>query len=172
MVVRLIRLLLPAAMLATASLGATGAPAGASATQAGAYTNHANWQLGFAGTAVVPGSGSFGFWGWCAFAGVSSGTGDCQVSQYFHVAGGNGFTCEESIDISSFDASGGTFVIEAATVTVRPSRLTNQCLAFFPGPAGFPVDTQFPAAAGHYNFGSQALGAAIGEFQLQVTQLT
>ncbi|HEV2139342.1 MAG TPA: hypothetical protein VGR53_10930, partial [Nitrososphaerales archaeon] len=48
----------------------------------------ANWQVGFAGTITVPGSGGFGFWGWCDFAGgtgspATSGTdADCQVSTY------------------------------------------------------------------------------------------
>src|SRR6266581_2245149 len=49
----------------------------------------ANWQVGFAGTFVIPGSGSGGFWGWCDFAGgtgspATSGTdADCQTSVYF-----------------------------------------------------------------------------------------
>src|SRR6266571_2186783 len=49
----------------------------------------ANWQVGFAGTFVTPGSGSGGFWGWCDFAGgtgspAASGTdADCQTSVYF-----------------------------------------------------------------------------------------
>jgi hypothetical protein len=86
-----------------------------------------------------------------------------------HGPAGSGFTCHESIDVSSWDASGGTFVITTATVTVNPSSLTGPCLAFFPGPAGFPVDTGFPAAAGHYNFGG--IGGVRGEFQVQVTQI-
>jgi hypothetical protein len=172
MVLRVLRLLLPAAMLVTATLGATATPAGAGATQAGAYTNHANWQIGFAGTGTAPSTGlGLGFWGWCAFAGVSSGTGDCQFAQYFHGPSGSGFTCQESLDVSSFDASGGTFVIDAATVTVKPSSLTNLCLSFFPGLAGFPVDSGIPAAAGHYNLGGLGPGM-VGEFQIQVTQLT
>jgi hypothetical protein len=131
-----------------------------------------NWQLGFSGTGVIPGTGQgFGFWGWCAFGGgVTSGNdGDCQVAQYVHGPAGSGFTCHESIDVSAWDGSGGTFVIEAATVTVNPSSLTGPCLSFFPGPAGFPVDTGFPAAAGHYNFGG--IGGVRGEFQVQVTQI-
>jgi hypothetical protein len=131
-----------------------------------------NWQLGFSGTGVIPSTGQgFGFWGWCAFGGgITSGNdGDCQVSQYVHAPAGGGFTCEESVDVTAWDASGGTFVIEAATVTVHPSSLTEACLAFFPGPAGFPVDTGFPAAAGHYNLGG--IGGVRGEFQVQVTQI-
>jgi len=131
-----------------------------------------NWQLGFSGTGVVPGTGvGFGFWGWCAFGGgVTSGDdGDCQVSQYFHGPHGSGFTCEESIDVTSWDASGGTFVA-TGTVTVNPTSLTGPCLAFFPGSASFTdLDTGFPAAAGHYNLGG--IGGVRGEFQLQVTQI-
>jgi hypothetical protein len=141
------------------------------ATPALAYGKE-NWQLGFSGTGVFPGTGQgFGFWGWCAFGGgVTAGnTGDCQIAQYVHGPAGSGFTCHESIDVTSWDASGGTFVLKAARVTVTPSSLTGPCLAFFPGPAGFPVDTGFPAAAGHYNLGG--IGGVRGEFQLQVTQL-
>ena len=141
------------------------------ATPALAYGRD-NWQIGFSGTGVVPSTGQgFGFWGWCALGGgVTSGNdGDCQLAQYVHGPSGSGFTCHESIDITSWDGSGGTFVINAATVTVTPSSLTGPCLAFFPGPAGFPVDTGFPAAAGHYNFGG--IGGVRGEFQIQVTQI-
>jgi hypothetical protein len=129
-----------------------------------------NWQLGFSGTGVNPGTGQgFGFWGWCAFGGgVTSGNdGDCQVAQYFH--GPSGFTCHESIDITSWDGSGGTFVI-SGTATVNPTGETGPCLAFFPGSASFTnVDTGFPAAPGHYNLGG--IGGVRGEFQIQVTQI-
>ncbi len=131
-----------------------------------------NWQIGFSGTAVFPGTGQgFSFWGWFAFGGgVTSGNdGDCQVSQYLHLPAGSGFTCEESVDVTSWDGSGGTFVIKSGTVTVHPTSQTANCLAFFPGPAGFPVDTGFPAAAGHYNLGG--IGGVRGEFQIQVTQI-
>ena len=130
-----------------------------------------NWQIGVAATGVAPSTGlGFGFWGWCALGGgVTSGNnGDCQFSQYAHSQSG-GVTCEESLDITSWDGSGGTFVIKAATVTVNPTSTTVPCLAIFPGPAGFPFDTGFPAKAGHYNFGS--IGGIRGEFQIQVTQI-
>jgi hypothetical protein len=141
------------------------------ATPALAYGQE-NWQIGFAGTGVAPSNGfAFGFWGWCAFGGgVTSGnTGDCQFSQYFHTSAGGGFTCQESLDITSWTGSGGTFVIIAATAKVNPTSLTAPCLAFFPGPTGFPVDTGFPAAPGHFNFGT--FGTLRGEFQVQVTQI-
>jgi hypothetical protein len=139
-----------------------------------------NWQIGVSATGVLPGTGvGFGFWGWCAFGGgVTSGNnGDCQFSQYQHAPSGSGipaFTCEESFDITSWEAEKlsspfVTFVIDAATVTVHPTSQTGNCLAFFPGPAGFPVDTGFPAAAGHYNLGG--IGGLRGEFQIQVTQI-
>ena len=132
-----------------------------------------NWQIGVAGTGVAPSTGQgFGFWGWCTFGGgVTSGTnGDCQFAQYVHLPAGGGFTCHESLDITAWDASGGTFVITAATVTVTPSDLTVPCLVLFPGPAGFPMNTGIPAAAGHYNLGG--IGGVVGELQIQVTQLT
>ncbi len=131
-----------------------------------------NWQLGFAGTGVAPSTGfGFGFWGWCAFGGgVTSGNnGDCQFSQYFHAPAGGGITCQESLDITSWDGSGGTFVI-AGTATVNPSSATGPCLAIFPGSASFTgVDTGFPAAPGHFNL--VTIGGVRGEFQVQVTQI-
>lgn len=153
-----------AALLAAGTATVSANPVGA----AGA----ANWQVTFAGTGVIPGGGGgFGFWGWCDFAGgVSSGNaGDCDFAQYFHAPGGGGFTCQEDLNITSWDGSGGTFVIEAATPTVHPTSLTGPCLSFFPGPAGFPVDTGFPAAAGHYPIGS--IGGVVGQFQITVTQI-
>jgi hypothetical protein len=134
-----------------------------------------NWQIGFSGTAVTPGTGQgFGFWGWCAFGGgVTSGNnGDCQFAQYVHAPAGSGFTCHESLDITSWTGISGTFVINTATATVNPTSLTVPCLAIFPGSAGFPVDTGFPAAAGHYNFTSIFLAPGQrGTFQIQVTQI-
>ena len=132
-----------------------------------------NWQLGFAGTGVMPGTGfGFGFWGWCTFGGgVTSGNnGDCQISQYFHAPAGSGLTCEESLDITSWSGSTGTFVI-AGTATVHPASATVPCLASFPPfSASFTgFDTGFPAAPGHYNFG--AFAGLRGEFQVQVTQI-
>ena len=131
-----------------------------------------NWQIGFAGTGVFPGTGvGFGFWGWCTFGGgVTSGTnGDCQFAQYAHLPAGSGFTCHESLDITSWDGSSGMFFINTATVTVNPTSLTGPCLALFPGPGGFPVNTMIPSAPGHYNLGG--IGGLVGEFQIQVTQL-
>jgi hypothetical protein len=135
----------------------------------------ANWQVAFSATATAPGTGQgFGFRGWCAFAGgVTSGDdADCELAQYVHGPAGSGFTCHGSVDATAWDASGGTFVITAATVTVTPASLTDPCLAFFPGPLGFPVDTEFPAASGHYNFGSFLDPGSKGSFQVQVTQVS
>src|SRR5215468_4798232 len=93
----------------------------ATATPAMAY-GKANWQTTFAGTATFPSTGnSFGFWGWCDFAGgVASGTsGDCQLAQYVHTPAGSGFTCHESIDLTAWTTTTGTgtFVITgSATV--------------------------------------------------------
>jgi hypothetical protein len=138
----------------------------------------ANWQLGFAGTATVPGSGfGFGFWGWCEFNGVSSGTGDCQVTQYVHVRAGGGVNCHQSINVTSWTGTGGTFVLLSGTTTTSPSSAAAACAA--PGgPGGLPpsfntpFDTFFPAAPGHYNLTAFFLfPGAVGELQLQVTQI-
>jgi len=130
-----------------------------------------NWQIAFSGTAVAPGTGGFGFWGWCALGGgVTSGNdGDCELAQYFHAPAGSGFTCEESVDITSWSGTTGTFVV-TGTATVHPTSLTGLCLAFFPGSASFTdLDSGIPAAAGHYNLGG--IGGIRGEFQIQVTQI-
>jgi hypothetical protein len=142
------------------------------ATPALAAYGAENWQIGFAGTGVNPGTGvSFGFWGWCAFGGgVTSGnTGDCEVSQYALAPAGSGFTCEESVDITSWSGTTGTFVV-SGTATVNPTSLTAPCLAFFPGSASFTdLNSEIPAAAGHYNLGG--VGGLRSEFQIQVTQI-
>ena len=133
-----------------------------------------NWQIGFAGTAVAPGTGlGFGFWGWCAFGGgVTSGNnGDCQISQYFHAPAGSRLTCEESLNITSWDVgSNGDFFI-TGTATVNPASATVPCLASFPPfSASFTgVDSMIPAAPGHFNLG--AFAGTRGELQIQVTQI-
>jgi hypothetical protein len=147
------------------------------AGSAGAYGGGpANWQIGFAGTGVFPGTGfGFGFWGWCAFSGgVSSGNGgDCQVSQYLHTPSGN-VACEQSINISSWHVSPVPFpnFVLSGTATTHPSSATSAC----PVAGGVPPSfTGFapgiPAIAGHYNL-SGVLGSPAGEFQIQVTQIT
>jgi hypothetical protein len=132
-----------------------------------------NWQIGLAGTGVAPSTGQgFGFWGWCALGGgVTSGTnGDCQFAQYVHAPAGSGFTCQISLDITSWDGSSGTFFI-TGTATVNPTSLTGPCLTIFPGSASFTgVNSLIPAAPGHYNLGSLFPGLP-GEFQIQVTQI-
>jgi hypothetical protein len=146
-----------------------------------------NWQIGFAGTAVAPGTGfGFGFWGWCTFGGgvFSGNTGDCQFAQYVHTSSGSGFTCHESLDITSWDVTSGpppnfpfpNFTI-TGTATITPTSLTTPCLALFPGSSfltgvnGFAgAPTGIPAAAAHYNLNG-VLGLT-GEFQIQVTQIT
>jgi hypothetical protein len=142
-----------------------------SATPARAY-GQATWQVAANGTGVVPGSGvGFGFWGWCAFAGgVTSGNdGDCQFAQYFHGPSGSGFTCEISMDITAWTASGGTFVI-TGSASARPVSNAAACLALFPGAATYTnVDTGIPAAANHYNLGG--IGGVVGEFNIQVVQI-
>ncbi len=142
-----------------------------------------NWQIGFAGTAVAPGTGfGFGFWGWCAFGGgvapfTSGTTGDCQFAQYLHLPSGSGFTCHESLDIKSWDVEQGTMLpvpsfFVTGTATVNPTSATTPCLALFPmtTTSNFSkVDSGFPAAPRHYNL--NGLLGARGEFQIQVTQI-
>jgi hypothetical protein len=145
-----------------------------SASPALAY-GKANWQVAVNGTATFPSNGmGFGFWGWCEFAGgVTSGNdGDCEFAQYFHAPAGSGFTCHLSLDVSSWDASGGTFVI-TGTASVNPTRLTEPCVEFFPGSADFSgMDTGIPAAAGQYHPGVSALApGAVGEFNITVVQI-
>ena len=158
-------------VLVAAMLGIAGTLGIFAATPASAYGAE-NWQIGFAGTGVFPGTGQgFGFWGWCTFGGgVTSGNnGDCQVSQYVHASSGSGLTCEESVDITSWSGSSGMFVV-TGTATVNPASATGPCLAIFPGSASFTgLDTGIPAEPGHFNLGG--IGGIRGEFQIQVTQI-
>ncbi len=98
----------------------------------------ANWQVGFAGTGVLAGSGQqFGFWGWCAFAGgtasspgapVASGTdADCKVDNYFLTNTGQRLQFQQSIQGTAWDEKTCTFppcltandfFITAGTVTL------------------------------------------------------
>ena len=153
-------------LLAAAVVGSTASPAAA--------YGRANWQVAVNGTGNFPSTGmGFGFWGWCEFAGgVTSGNdGDCEFAQYVHGPSGSGFTCHLSLDVSSWDATGGTFVI-TGTASVNPTRLTGPCVSFFPGSNPYSgVDTGIPAAPGHYALGSGALGAPVGEFNIQVTEI-
>ncbi len=130
-----------------------------------------NWQLGVAGTGTAPSTGfGFGFWGWCDFGGgVTSGnTGDCQISQYLHTPSGR-VDCEQSIDITSWDRSGGTFVFSGTSVT-NPASATALCPIAGGVPPSFSnFNPGIPAAAGHYNFGT--FDGLVGEFQLQLTQI-
>jgi hypothetical protein len=162
------------AFLVTATIAATLAVSLAvfAAKPASAYGRE-NWQITFSGTGVAPRTGfGFGFWGWCGLGGgVTSGNdGDCELAQYVHQPAGSGFTCHESLDITAWDASGGTFVI-SGTATVTPTSLTEPCLAVFPGSATFSgEDTGIPAEPGHHNLGSLGPGLK-GSFQVQVNEI-
>jgi hypothetical protein len=157
------------AIVAAALLGVS------SATPGLAYGAE-NWQIGFAGTGTVAGTGNgFGFWGWCALGGgVTSGnTGDCQFAQYVHTPSGSGFTCHESLAITSWTVGVNGDFFASGTVTVTPTNLTAPCLAIFPGTptTSFTgMDLGIPAKAGHYNLGALIPGEP-GEFQIQVTQI-
>jgi hypothetical protein len=145
----------------------------ATSSSVGAYGGGpANWQVGFAGTGVVPTTGiGFGFWGWCEFSGgVVAGTNsDCQVSQYVHSPTFS-VNCEQSINVISWTAATGTFVINE-TSTTNPSSATAMCLAAGGVPPADPAfDTHIPAFPNHYNL--NGLFGAPGELQLQVTEIT
>ena len=166
---RMLRTVFPRSLLGFLVMAVLGVGA---ATPAMAYGRE-NWQIGFAGTGVAPGTGfGFGFWGWCGLGGgvVSGNTGDCQVSMYVHSPSGR-VNCEQDVNLTSWTGAGGTFVFLAGTTTTHPASATALCQFAGGLPATFntPFDTMFPAAAGHYNFGS-ILGP-VGELQLQVTQI-
>jgi|SRR5215467_7273982 len=144
------------------------------ATPASAY-GKANWQLTFAATGTFPSTGNgTGFWGWCDLGGgVTSGTtGDCQITQYVHSAAGSGFTCHESLDLTAWTGTGGTFLI-TGTGKVTPVSLTDACLGIFPGSSPFTdVNSGIPSTPGHFNFGVGAIfPGAVGEFNATVTQV-
>jgi hypothetical protein len=148
-----------------------GAVFAVSTTSASAY-GKANWQVTANGTGTFPGTGfGLGFWGWCAFAGgVSSGNdGDCEFAQYIHAPAGSGFTCHVSLDVTSWDASGGSFVI-TGTASAKPASVAAPCLEFFPGSASYSgFDTGIPSAPGQYHFGT--IFGGVGESNFTVTQV-
>ncbi len=162
----------------------------------------ATWQAAFAGTGALPcrvfplvcasftpplpptAIASNGFWGWCDFVGVSTGTaGDCEISDYFHISvpsiGVVTVTCEHSIDVTGWTTGTSAFLppslaglgifINSGTVTNNPSSAT--CNAVFPpGTISMPQDTGIPAMAGHFNT-NQAIFTLPGQFQITVTQV-
>jgi hypothetical protein len=164
---------------------------GSSATSAFGY-GKANWQAALTGTFVNPGTGtSEGFWGWCDFAGgVTSGNdADCQLSEYFHLPAGTGWTCELSIDGTSWDQSiqnfpFATFHMSGSLVVHGHLTPTQQddCVGFFvfgDPTVGYSsrtftnVDTFIPAAPGHYDFNDLVpfFGFRVGEFNFTVKQI-
>ncbi len=121
-----------------------------------------NYQLGFSGTLVAPGTGfGFGFWGWCAFGGgtgtlPTSGTdGDCNYALYIHTSSGS-VTCEQSVDITSWTIQPTAFgpdFFATGTATNHPSS-ADICFGLFPGvfPSSFSdFDTLLPGVPGHYS---------------------
>jgi hypothetical protein len=153
----------------------------------------ANWQTALTGTFVLPGTGtSEGFWGWCDFAGgVASGDdADCELSEYYHLPGGAGWTCELSIDATSWDQSVQNFPFPTFHVSGRVvvhGHLTpiqqDYCVGFFvygdptvayPSRTFTNVDTFIPAEPGHYNFNFLVpiiFPGAVGEFNFTVSQV-
>jgi hypothetical protein len=152
------------------------------ATPALAYGTE-NYQLGFAGTASVP-SGTFGFWGWCAFGGgtgtlpTSGNTGDCNYALYEHASPG-GVTCEQRVDFTKWTIESTPFPPFAdffgwGTSTVNPSSAT-VCFGLFPGvftQTFTHFDTLLPGAPGHYSLNGLSMGAVtFTELQIQVTAI-
>ena len=175
MVMRLLRLVIPAAALVAASLGSAASPAHAYGPE--------NYQLGFSGTAVAPGTAfALGFWGWCAFGGgsgslpTSGTTGDCNFALYVHTSSG-GVTCEQKVDVTSWTIQPSSVVpfptfFATGTSSVNPNR-DSICFGLFPGifpPTFTDFDTLLPASPGHYNLNGVALaGLTFTELQAQVT---
>ena len=149
-----------------------------------------NYQVTFAGTGVTPGAVGLGFWGWCAFGSATATTGgvptagtdgDCQFAEYVHPAGGGGFTCHVSLDLTQWQIMFSTNshtndFFFSGTATITDASLTPQqvgaCLGFagLPGTTFSNVDSELPAARGHHNFGN-IFGTTNGEFQETVTLL-
>lgn len=135
----------------------------------------ATWQVTFNGTAVQPGVGGFGFWGWCDFAGglTSGNSADCEYAQYLHAPGGN-LTCHDSLDITSWAISrtNDDFLV-TGTATIKPAAVADACLTYplFPNSFSFTdADTEIPAflpSGGHATLG-QLLGG-VGEFNITET---
>ena len=138
-----------------------------------------NYQLGFAGTAVAPGTGfGVGFWGWCAFGGgtgklpTSGTTGDCEYALYVHTSSGR-VTCQQSVDVTSWTIETGAFgpdFFVTGTATVHPAS-AGICFGLFPGvfpPTFTDFDTLLPGVPGHYNLNGFA---GFNQLQIQVTAI-
>ena len=138
-----------------------------------------NYQLGFAGTAVAPGTGfGVGFWGWCAFGGgtgklpTSGTTGDCEYALYIHTSSG-GVTCQQSVDVTSWTIKTGAFgpdFFVTGTAAVHPAS-ASICFGLFPGvfpPTFTDFDTLLPGVPGHYNLNGFA---GFNQLQIQVTAI-
>jgi len=159
-----------------------------SAASVGAY-GKANWQTTLHGTFNFPTTGnSFGFWGWCDFAGgVTSGNdADCQLEEYVHAPAGSGWNCHLDIDGTSWDQSIQNFPFPtfhmSGSLVVRGNLTPDEqdvCVGFFVFGAPIPyssrtfsnVDTFIPAAPGHYNFFAGFIPGAVGSFGFQVNQI-
>jgi len=148
------------------------------ATPAQAYGAE-NYQLGFAGTVVAPGTGfGVGFWGWCAFGGgtgtlpTSGTTGDCNYALYIHTSSGR-VTCEQSVDATSWTIKPGAFGLDffaTGTATVHPASAVI-CFGLFPGvfpPSFTDFDTLLPGLPGHYSLNGFG---GFTELQVQVTAI-
>jgi hypothetical protein len=166
------------ALLAAALLG------GLSASGAMAY-GAANWQLAFSGTGSSPLLGSFGFWGWCDFAGGTSFTasglatagtrGDCEYAYYSRTPAVSA-TCHESLDLNGWYIGTNGDWFFSGTATVKPAAQTAFCESLPGNPAtssfGF-MDSLIPAAPGHLNLNGLTIGPfSFTELQIQNTPIS
>ena len=156
-----------------------------SATSAFGY-GKATWQAALTGTFVFPSSGvGLGFWGWCDFAGgVTSGDdADCQVAEYFHLPSGSGWTCQVSVDATSWYANQTTGTFHVSGSLAVHGHLTQEqadlCAGFYVFGDTIPyssrsftdVETFIPAAPGHYAIPPSVIFGpdVVGEFNFTVS---
>jgi hypothetical protein len=159
----------------------------ATSSSVGAYGGGpANWQIGFAGTIVVPGLGNSGFWGWCQLSNafdssnpMAGTSGDCQVANYFHLpSGGVSLECHVSVDVTSWGPAPGIGLAFGVPADLYVFSGTQTATGQDPAACGgngatTPADVA-PAQAGHYNANSLVpfvMPGAVGEIQIQVTQI-
>ena len=141
-----------------------------------AYGNTAQWQVGFSGTCNEPtmcgppgGTGTFGFWGWCAFGGSSGSTavgttgtiGDCQVTVYARSGLGEPINPTQlAIDVKSWKIIASQMSPTGASFGIDPTTAILECTgpgaSLPPGPetgCALPPggDTGIPPIPGHYS---------------------
>lgn len=167
-----------AAVLVCVALAATASPA--------LGYGKATWQTALTGTFVFPTSGvGLGFWGWCDFGGGTQTAGtdaDCQLAEYLHLPSGSGWTCQLSVDGTSWYANQttGTFHMDGSLAVhghLTPDQ-ADVCVGFYvfgdtipySGRSFTDVETFIPSAAGHYAIPPSVIfgPGVVGEFNFTV----